>query len=95
MTARVMLLEAAALFAHARAAARSDEARHSRHPSSPRTSQQNERTIRGWGGAALNDLEWDARCVYPKEQREAYQRVYATEYLQRRAVRRLAAQSPE
>jgi hypothetical protein len=89
-----MMLESAALFAHARTAARTEEARHSLHPSSPRTSQQNERTIRGWGGAALNDLEWGARCVYPREQREAYQRVYAAEYLQRRAARLEAAQPP-
>ncbi|HLZ71328.1 MAG TPA: hypothetical protein VKV26_15615 [Dehalococcoidia bacterium] len=87
MAANVALLEAAVLFAHARAAAREDEARHSLDISSPRSSQQNELTVRGWGGAALNDLEWASHCVYPKEQREEFRRVYAAEYLQRRLAR--------
>ncbi len=81
------LLEPAALFAHARGAARTDEARHSVDTSSPRSSQQNEQTVRGWGGAALNDLEWDSQCTYPKALRDEYRSVYATEYLQRRSAR--------
>lgn len=80
-------LELPTLFAYARAAACADEARHDRDVSGPRTSQKNEQTIRGWGGAALNDLEWNSRCIYPKEQREEFRRIYAQEYLRLRAAR--------
>ena len=85
------LLEPPTLFAYARAAACEDEARHGKDACSPRTSQKNKQTIRGWGGAALNDLEWGARCIYPRDQREEFRRIYAEEYLRRRAARTLAA----
>ena len=87
MSSQITLLEPAALFAHARDAARNDEARHSLETSGPRSSQQNEQTVRGWGGAALNDLEWVSHGIYPKEQRDEYRRVYAVEYLRQRHAR--------
>jgi len=85
------LLEPLTLFAYARAAACADEARHGKDGSTPRTSQKNEQTVRGWGGAALNDLEWTSRCIYPKEQRDEFRRIYAEEYLRLRAARARAA----
>ena len=86
-------LELPNLFAYARAAACADEARHGRDVCAPRSSQRNEQTVRGWGGAALNDLEWTSRCVYPKEQREEFRRIYAEEYLRLRAVRSQVTQN--
>lgn len=86
-TANTTPLELPNLFAYARAAACADEARHGSDGSAPRSSQRNEQTVRGWGGAALNDLEWTSRCVYPKAQRDEFRRIYAEEYLRLRAGR--------
>ena len=87
MTANATPLEPAVLYERARKAARADEARHGTDTSRPRPSQQNERTIRGWGNAALNELEWASNCRYRKEQRDAFCRAYAAEYLRCRAAR--------
>jgi hypothetical protein len=80
-------LEAAQLLTHARAAARADERRHAATSTTGATTQHNEQTLRGWGGAALLDLEWRSHCVYSKVERAAYAGAYATEYLRVRAVR--------
>jgi hypothetical protein len=80
-------LEPEMLLAHARKVAGEDEARHYTATTVPRPSQHNERTIRGWGSAALNDLEWASNCIYPKGQRETFCGVYAAEYIRCRAAR--------
>lgn len=61
-----------ALLDHARAAARHDEQRHAATGIGTATSQGNEHTLRGWGGAALLDLEWRSHYVYGKPERAAY-----------------------
>lgn len=83
-------LSAATLLAHARAAARDDEARHSAGSPNATTTQANERTLLGWGGAAMLDLEWTHRMQFEKAARNDYRRAYADEYLLRRLERRQA-----
>lgn len=80
-------LTASALLDHARAAARADEHRHAVAGTGTTASQQNAQTLRGWGGAALLDLEWTSHCLYAKAEREVYRAAYAAEYLRRRAAR--------
>lgn len=82
-----MLLSAATLLAHARAAARDDEARHSANSPSATSTQANERTLLGWGGASLLDLEWTGRAQYSKPEKTEYRRAYAEEYLLCRTAR--------
>jgi hypothetical protein len=79
-------LDAGSLLDHARAAARSDEARHRMSRPSATTTQTNERTLLGWGGASLLDLEWTGRCQYSKVVNAEYRRAYAEEYQQCRAA---------
>lgn len=78
-------LLSAHLLAHARASARADEDRH------PKTMLHVERTLRGWGNAALADLEWASSCVYAPAQHAAYSDAYADEYRQARSSRMLRA----
>lgn len=85
------LLSTAILLEHARAAARDDEARHSACSPSATTTQANERTLLGWGGAAMLDLEWTNRVQFNKSERNDYRRAYADEYLLRRLERRQTA----
>ena len=82
-------LASAQLLAHARAAARGDELRHSATSTVERPSrhQHREQTIRGWGGAALLDLEWTSQFVYGHAAKIAYCAAYATEYVRLRAER--------
>jgi hypothetical protein len=87
MTNGEVPLAPGALLEHARASARGDEERHSAERTGPRLLRHSEQTIRGWGSAALLDLEWTSHYVYPKAQREEYRRVYAAEYLRLRAAR--------
>jgi hypothetical protein len=81
-------LESAQLLAHARAAARADEQRHAATSTGGAITQHSEETLRGWGGAALLDLEWTSHWVYSKAERAEYCVAYATEYLRVRAERR-------
>jgi hypothetical protein len=80
-------LASAQLLAHARAAARADERRHAATSTGGGTTQHAENTLRGWGSAALMDLEWSSQYVYRKAERTAYCVAYATEYLRVRTVR--------
>jgi len=80
-------LTPANLLEHARAAARHDERRHAAARTGAPTSQHNEQTLRGWGGAALLDLEWSSHYVYSKDENAAYRAAYAMEYLHQRTVR--------
>ncbi len=89
MVQAVVSLEPEALLAHARAAARSDEERHSADTGGSRPSQHREGTVRGWGGAALQDLEWASHYSYSKVQKAEYRRVYAAEYQRCRTARLL------
>ena len=83
MTSVPTPLASVELLAHARAAARADERRHSAAAPRASLSQRNEQTLRGWGGAALLDLEWTSQCVYSKAAKGSYRDAYATEYLRR------------
>jgi len=82
-----LVLTITALSVHARAAARIDEQRHGTDPNHVKTSQHNEQTVRGWGGAALLDLEWSSCYTYPRAQKEEYRREYAAEYRRAQAAR--------
>jgi hypothetical protein len=90
VTTRPASLASAQLLAHARAAARVDEQRHAATHTSGATTPHSERTLRGWGGAALLDLEWSSHAVYSKAERTAYCVAYASEYLRVRAERQTA-----
>ncbi len=79
MTAPLLLNS---LMEHARAAARADEDRH------PPTAPHVDRTLRAWGNAALQDLEWTSQRIYPPSQHAAYRDAYAEEYRRRRDARR-------
>ncbi|MHB8573716.1 MAG: hypothetical protein ACYDCQ_00130 [Dehalococcoidia bacterium] len=69
------------LLAHAREAARLDEERH------PKLGNHADNTLRGWGEAALVELEWSARHTYTSLQHQDYRRAYADEYRRVRAER--------
>ena len=78
-------LTSAALSEHARQAARSDEQRH-RLDSDHAVAHPSEDTRRGWGNAALTELEWQSSYIYPRALHSAYQRVYAATYQRQRAA---------
>ncbi len=73
------------LLAHARAAARSDEDRH------PNTPLHQDGTLRGWGNAALMDLEWTSQRIYSSSQHVAYRDAYLEEYRRARSLRERGA----
>ncbi len=73
------------LMAHARAAARADECRH------PASAAHVERTLRAWGNAALQDLEWTSQRIYAPTLHAAYRDAYAEEYRRVRDARRAEA----
>jgi hypothetical protein len=87
-------LAAAQLLAHAQAAARGDEQHHAATRTSGATTPHNARTLRGWGGAALLDLEWRSHYVYSRAERSAYCTAYATEDERVRAARQAAGPPP-
>jgi hypothetical protein len=87
MTAPGSPLPHAELMDHARAGARADEARLGVGTASQPPPQPSERSLRGWGQAALLDLEWQTHRTYPPAVHRTYQDAYAGEFHRARAAR--------
>jgi hypothetical protein len=77
----------AALTEHACVAARTDEERHRIALGTNGPRHHSAETVRGWGQAALHDLEWTSSFTYSRDLHLAYQQAYAAEYLHARAIR--------
>lgn len=69
------------LLSHACTAARADEQRHAH------ATLHADHTLRGWGDAALSDLEWSSHCRYTPVEHKAYRVAYAGEYRRLRGGR--------